>query len=329
VIDIGGAQIKEDLICSSMKISNPNIYGEVLVAVAANIQGSIVFNDSLTAFGFINFFNMECRFFKMKNVIMDSATGLNLEKANIGVFSDDSCSWPSKENLQIAGIQINSFEEELQTNRTAILKNRISWLRLQNKKNYSFQPYEIVSSIFRKQGFESDAKDVLIKMENDREQFGGMNLLSIIPHWIWGKTISYGYKPERAISWFLSLIFIFWIIFHIGYKNGYFMQTQANQTLFSPSILDSRMPAWIKRILKRITTHLPQIQIPQNKKIETYPKFFALIFSIETIVPLIKLGHNEFWKPIGWCRLFHWLLAFLGWILSSVLVIWLAGLVKS
>lgn len=91
-------------------------------------------------------------------------------------------------------------------------------------------------------------------------------------------------------------------------------------------------------------------QLPRTgrpKVIETYPKFNALVYSLETFVPLLKLGISERWTPNAKCgvtlnlgiagsptagsllRYYLWLHIIAGWVLTTLWVGGLSGFVKT
>jgi hypothetical protein len=80
---------------------------------------------------------------------------------------------------------------------------------------------------------------------------------------------------------------------------------------------------------------------------ETYPKFNACIYSLETFVPLVKLGVGDYWIPnahggatlrVGkngllkfgsLLRCYFWFHIIAGWVLTTLWVGGFTGLIKS
>jgi hypothetical protein len=80
---------------------------------------------------------------------------------------------------------------------------------------------------------------------------------------------------------------------------------------------------------------------------ETYPKFNAFIYSLETFVPLVKLEVGQYWIPNanrgvefhigkvvhfttgGLLRAYFWLHILLGWIFTTIWVGGFTGLLKT
>ena len=141
------------------------------------------------------------------------------------------------------------------------------------------------------------------------------------PEWLWygpiGWLIGYGYDPWRAFWISLGLILIGWAVFRRGYNRGLITPTE-----------EISYAIW-------------------NYKIEPvsqfYRKFNAFVFSLETFVPLVKLGIADRWEPNGhkyfvkggWpksggrLRLYLWCHMIAGWLLSALWVGGITGLVKT
>jgi hypothetical protein len=80
---------------------------------------------------------------------------------------------------------------------------------------------------------------------------------------------------------------------------------------------------------------------------ETYPPFYAPVYSLETFVPLIKLQQAEYWQPNAnlvkqfairgidipltgiFLRDYVWIHTIVGWILTTLWVGGLTGLIKT
>jgi hypothetical protein len=60
------------------------------------------------------------------------------------------------------------------------------------------------------------------------------------------------------------------------------------------------------------------------------PKFNSLVYSIDTFVPLVNLYQAKYWLPNNrFLRLYHWVHIAFGWILTTLLVVGLTGLVRT
>lgn len=85
----------------------------------------------------------------------------------------------------------------------------------------------------------------------------------------------------------------------------------------------------------------------QGQASEDYPKFNSFMYSLDVFVPLINLHQAEYWLPnanraqelrkLRWLRwrtggllcVYLWIHTFAGWILTTLLILALTGLVRT
>lgn len=224
------------------------------------------------------------------------------------LLCDDNNSWPN--NLFLDGFVYESIGDDSPKD----AKNRIEWLQKQygrkNKINQEFrpQPYEQLASVLQKSGLEDDAKKILIAKNEDRVKWGPQLTLSeFIWYRIFGPIIGYGYKPLDALWWIGAFILIGFLIFKVGHKAGVIVQTEKKE----------------------------------------YEKFNALVYSIEMFVPVLDLYMKKYWiadanksgtlklKKLSltikgkYIRGYMWIHIGLGWLLTTLLIVGLTGLVKT
>jgi hypothetical protein len=172
----------------------------------------------------------------------------------------------------------------------------------------------------RARGYEDEANKVMIEKN---EEYGRK-----LPWWsssgmwykLFGKLIGYGYATWNAFWISIGFIIAGWILFWLGHRNNLMEATDEH--------------AYVK------TRH------NASDVIDTYPKFAAFIYSLENFVPLVKLAMGDYWLPnanagkdhklwkIKWRngRLLRWYLWFhilAGWVLTTLWVAGLTGLVKT
>ena len=59
------------------------------------------------------------------------------------------------------------------------------------------------------------------------------------------------------------------------------------------------------------------------------PNFNAIVYSLDTFAPLIDLHQAKYRLPTGWfLRAYLWVHIILGWVLTTLLVVGLTGLVQ-
>jgi hypothetical protein len=233
------------------------------------------------------------------------------------------------------------------------VKVQLQWLHLQERKTFLSQPYEQIAAVFRAPGLKEEAQQVMIEKNKEHGRYlkkHGRHLRA--PNWrpltwldwfsglwqffwyhIFGNAlVGYGYRPGRAFGWSLLVIVMGWLFFELG----------RDSELITPT----RTEAYVleKDGTKRLKNGKPQIS-------EDYPKFNTFIYSLETFVPLLKLGVSEYWTPnakrdaplsfgapnkLGFSRIrgsairgYRWVHIIVGWVLTTLWIGGLAGVVKT
>lgn len=168
-------------------------------------------------------------------------------------------------------------------------EGRIKWLKLQPDERFYPQPYEQLGKIFRKYNQEEDAKMVLIAKGKDPLWIKQMTAWQKLWHQFFGITTGYGYRPFRALGFMLIFFVAGWIVFSVGY----------HKDLISP--------------------------ISDN-----HPNFSSIIYSLDTLAPVIDLSLEKFWiiKEGCWLRIYMIAHIFAGWILTTLFLVGLSGLIK-
>lgn len=170
-------------------------------------------------------------------------------------------------------------------------------------------------------GLDEDARKVMIAKNEEHAQYArGKTRMVMV--WIFGHLIGYGYSPWRAFGLSLGVIVVAWWLFRRGYCRGLVTPTgDAEFTVESHGV---------------------------RPKSDNYPKFNAFVYSLETFVPLVKLGLADHWMPNAnrrapqsgkrpplppstgsWLRGYLWCHIIAGWVLSALWVGGITGLVKT
>ena len=170
-------------------------------------------------------------------------------------------------------------------------KSRIEWLSRQDANQFQPGPYEQLAKVLEKIGHNEDA--IKIRIEKEEK----LTRLSSFGWWtrLWkGTTIGYGYRPWQALWWIGAFILIGFIVFWSGHKAGIIVQAEE----------------------------------------KTYNKFNALMYSIDMFVPVLDLRMAKHWIPDAnksWgavIRWYMWVHISAGWILTTLLIVGLTGLIK-
>jgi sRNA-binding regulator protein Hfq len=238
-VNLVSANIGRVLICSGGEFDNPD--GYAFNGRGLTTKGSVFLRKEFKAVGIVRFYgadiggDLNCRKAKFDNNSKECFVGNNitvegsfiwrklmakpngivsLENAKISYLMDDKESWPESENgkLYIDGLTYGPFS----SNVPADSESRLEWLNLRPPDDTSVQPYEQLISVFRQMGLEDNARDIAIaKQRFIRKKLRGISRLW---SWILDTTISYGYRPEKVIAWFIIPIIIL----------GYFVFNWAN-----------------------------------------------------------------------------------------------------
>jgi hypothetical protein len=309
-ICFSGATIGGNLECKYAILLNIN--NTSLSLESANIKGIVFFNN-LHAEGILDLISTTIQQqLYYHNVNTENIT-LNLGHARIGTIDDDT-NWPQHGNLILHGL----IYDGLSNFNTVSKENRLDWLRRQDhldrtrrKENYSPQPYEQLAGLYKKYGYETEAIEVEIEknkalLESGRLTRGDSFFLQFL-----GFTVAYGYKPWRPL-WGAAFFILFgYGLFAWGYRKG--------------------------------------LITPTTEKDETnknHPKFSAFMYSVDMFVPIINFYMRSYWLPNAnrhstlniyfktyyisgaWLRIYLWLHIIVGWVISTLFVLGMAGLIK-
>ena len=248
--------------------------------------------------------------------------------ASVELLVDNSESWPQSSNsLSLDGFKYRALAGEPAPTDA---KSRLDWLGRMAKDRYYPQPYEHLAKVLKEMGHTVDARKVLIAKQ-DREQEERQKERRFISygwHWLLGKTTSYGYEPWRVFKW----MFFLWAFGAMFFSNAFhydYMQPSKERvfldTCFVPQP-DDTCENWIPagRRWAKDARYIPA----------DYTEFNSLIYSLDTFLPIVDLHQENYWlpgldKPWSWFnRAYLWLHIVLGWMLTSIGVAGLTGIIK-
>jgi hypothetical protein len=356
-VDLREATIGKDFDCRGIELSNAG--GNALTAEGIKIGGAALFHSvvdengnvdtRLKIDGKMSFVNADLgNAFVWTDVAMTTKSVLDLQVAKAKTLYDDEQSWPRPNNLLLDGFAYERFDGKAPSS----LKQRIRWLHRQPQSKFSPQPYLQLASVYRKMDQDHEAKQVMIIKNRDYARFIRDHQASTqgwpskrifgreieltyrlgSSDWWWytifGRLIGYGYEPWNAFFISLGFIIFGWAIFHFGFSNDVISPTKENA------------------YAKDDGGH--QLRHNHKKKYsDDYPKFNAFVYSLESFVPLVKLDQTEYWKPnanLGvqlkiWrlslpttgslLRTYLWFHIMSGWVLTSLWVAGLTGLIRT
>ena len=201
---------------------------------------------------------------------------LDLRSARVGTLADDEVSWPRSGGLQLDGFVYDRIIEGSPRDATS----RLVWLERQPTWPFSPQPYEQLAKVLREAGLGDEADRVMIAKAEEMIRQPGVNKMRKALRVMLGRIITgYGYKPFRAIWIAAGFWLVGWWFFRLGDRNG------------------AMMP------LKEMVPLVANAPGKTLQRSPHYPRFVALIYSIDSFLPLINFQQNIFWGPNAriWC----------------------------
>jgi hypothetical protein len=193
---------------------------------------------------------------------------------------------------------------------------RLRWLDRYNSGGP--EPYRQLARVLEDSGNSAGAQLVLRRMEAKIAEDTDW-----VPVQLLKSSIAYGYKPERAIWGLLAVSAVGWSLYRRSHRMGNFVPTE--KEAFASQKATGTLPA-------------------------NYPRFNALMCSVENTFPLVKLGQADKWQPdpdplpssgktssprfLRWTasprfmRVFIWIQILLGWLLATLFVAGISGIIR-
>ena len=150
-----------------------------------------------------------------------SAAALVLENASSSSIVDDDQSWPGKGNLYLDGFLYGRISEKAPRDS----QTRLKWLKLQPEKPFMPQPYLHLAKVLKEAGDDAGAVIVLEEMERNHRHQQDRTPTDRLTSWVFDESIGYGYDPGRAIWMILGLSALGWILYRRSYLAGNIVPT--------------------------------------------------------------------------------------------------------
>lgn len=205
------------------------------------------------------------------------------------------------------------------------LEPRLAWL--QARADVDYGSYEVVARAYRSDGRASDAETVLIEgrrharrvdFERDRRPF--RRHLRRIREWVLDRSVGYGYRPGRAGALLLGLVATTAILLSLPAADHVVRATDPAGRLYGPDgqALDPLSGATVEPC--------------GDGRVRC---FNALLYAVDTVVPVIDLGQRTTWHPHApapYGRAYEWWLnavTVAGWVATTVIVLSFARLARN
>lgn len=166
---------------------------------------------------------------------------------------------------------------------------RIEWLR---KARYSPQPYSHLRTVYQMSDRESDARLIAIAGQRDARKRGGLQRRSRVWSYFLDITVGFGYRMHRPL----------YVLLVLGLLGSFvYLQAEHHQLMVATSATDGGA----------------RDRCPVN-----YPCFQPVVYSFETLLPVINLRQVTYWLPdtstgVGLLLMsYTWFCIVLGWVLG-------------
>jgi cytoskeletal protein CcmA (bactofilin family) len=343
-ISLRGAEITEQLNCVGAKLkASPS----ALLADGSKIGGGVMLILGFESEGTIRLAgaeiggNLEVIGARVSEVVFENAvvkgdllwqrierpedTALNLIGAKVKILRDDRKSWPKEGRLYIdgfvyEGLQLHepASDEKIKIRRNGRelplkAKDRIAWLELQPQGDVAAQPWVQLAGLLKASGDSEGAREVLYEY---RRRSHGRNLL------LRARTYPFDRLEQQPLK-------ISALIASLGLVGWYIFWRADRMRMMAPTE-------------KEAYEEFHQTGKPPAR----YAVFDPIIYSLENVLPVVKLGQDSAWAPDPqaapgswlpeWAKRWalarrvpqltyrrlaasRWLLILLGWILAIIL----------
>jgi hypothetical protein len=307
-VNLVGAEINGHLICDGGQLVS-TYKKPALDASSARIDGRVSLGSGTIVEGEVRLVDAKVgRSFQWRGIKSPEQSILDLRFGKVGTLRIDQNSLPMAGKLRVDGLVYDQIDDKAPPS----AKAQLGWLGRQPQDRFLSQPYEQLAAVLGEMGLEEEARKVMIAKNKNQAAH-----LHWRPAWLWyglfGKLVGYGYRPWRAFLISLVVIGIGWLVFDYGF----------NHDLVTPPE---------EKAYKTGTHELTEL----------YPRFNAFVYSLETFVPLLKLGISQYWMPNatrppllvihhwhitagGLLRGYLWFHIIAGWVLTTL---WVGGLTK-
>ncbi len=282
--------------------------------------------------------------------------GLDLRGARIGRLFDGPKGWPPPGTLFLDQATYTTFAGAIGTRTLAA---RRDWLNLQPASEidgeFKPQPWEQCAKVLREMGHVDDARELMIEKERLQRRARRRRHWSDGRDFAWaratvgdallGWTTRYGRQPLRAVNWLVAFFLVgagvFWATYEArAFKpNNPFILRAPEWVLCDPGLRAEGAALASTARAPRLLARDGETQLDcfdRQAEAKGYPAFNALVYSADTLLPIVQLEMQQFWIPDAaaaspWgraARLFLWFQIVAGWALSLLAVAGFSGLIK-
>ncbi|WP_267593055.1 hypothetical protein [Carbonactinospora thermoautotrophica] len=210
---------------------------------------------------------------------------VTLAGAAVDALADHVASWPAEAPEQPDGsgpIDLNGFTYQ-RLDSTLTVDQRLDWLA-RATPTFEPQPYEQLAACYRQLGREREARRVL--REKLRRQHAAAGPLRRAWGWVQRIAVGYGYQPGRAVAWFTGLL--------VAGALWFARARCARPGQTGPGLCPV--------------------------KADEHPTWDPLLYSLDLLIPVVDIGHDKAWDPVGWDKAVALGLMAAGWVLATTVI---------
>ena len=343
-VQLLGANIGGNLDCEGGKFHNPGKYA--LSADGLTTKGSVNFRDGFSVEGEVRLLsasiseNLDCtggKFHNPKGYALNVDGGnisggllwwnttcegdVNLAYAKADVLADAPDSWKSCK-VALDGFIYNRFVGPVD------FHSCIEWLaKRPDGMEFSPQPYEQAAKVLFGMGHVQGAREILLEKERLQTKDGKMHWLRKVGRRLWDVFAGYGYRLRYTAAWMMGIVVFGTVIFGVADSHGNIVPTHP-------------VVALSKDYREKIAPDGDFL--PTQAVKPEYPAFNPLLFSLDVFTPSAVFHQEDSWGPrsgggewtdldvdiLWFLTLWYWLEVAMGWILTSMLLLSVTGLLR-
>ena len=333
-----GADIGGNLDCEDGEFYNPD--GHALTADGLKAKGGVFLRHGFSAEGEVRLLgadiggSLDCEdgeFYNPDGYALNAGSakigdGLMWRKmsgsgiillgyATAGILADDLNSWnPFK--VKINGFTYNQFIGPTDA------ESRIEWLANRpDDMPFSPLPYEQAAKVLFGMGHARDAREILLKKERLQTKDERTPWHHKIGRRLWDVFAGYGYRLRYTLGWMAFVIYTGTCVFldaDLQHRIVPHQQVVLAHPDYQSAVQDGARP----------TEFVPN-------RFSGYPEFNQFWYSVDIFVPLFDLGQETHWHParnerggFSWVTLWYWLEINAGWILTSLFLLSVTGVLR-
>ena len=258
---------------------------------------------------------------------------VDFTNATTSFLIDDPRNWPP--TFVISGFSYDRFGQSA-AGATAPAwdhARRCAWLSRQAA--YDAGPYEQAARVFRRHGYTSGARAILISQRRQarRAATGRLALPRRMLDAAYGATVSYGYRPWRVLWFLAALLILVTVSFQMPGAQAAMRAASAGSIYAAHSRPPAPGPA--SETATGPHNSAAHKAVAADCSGGQVRCFNSVLYAIDTVVPLVSLGQRSTWYPDAKApdgTFMQWWLngaTMLGWLLSSIFVLALASFARS